>query len=309
MKSLKISLIAIVVLAIITLIFSWIQDQGDPTKFKASENLFTREIEQNIDSLKVKPDNSFCEDYYNYINDKINQFYQPNPPQYPFGRYGKTQIENNQWKDDLERNLYAAYAEKYIKQTKSVFLGSLWKSEDLKFIQSEKNALIKSKFLDSGGPVYKDYMSIQRVLDKYNEIVNYIASSLSFNYQETNLEVGFPIAEIRNRITRVLNLQNDSLENKYVNNCIHLHLDLNEIPNVLFKKHILYLDNKMNFWLDKYTNYNNYNDYVKDIIEPISYELDSLDNGIYQATNFDSEYNRLKGKLEGANTKAYKKLP
>ena len=305
MKIFKISLFVIVVAAIGAGIFFWIQNIKEPEKVKAPENQFTAKIEQEIEQLKAKPDNKFCKDFYIDVAYHINEFYKPVPPTYPYGRFGKTQSENDQWKENLESNLYSAYTEKFINQAKTVFRGSQWKPDDLRFIQAEKNELKKSKLLVAGSLVDKEFSSIQTALNKYNEIVSFISSCKGYGYSKTDLSVRFPIADVQTKISRAISLQQNRLENEFVNNCTRLHDGLKEIPKVLFKKHVWYLDNKISNWSDMYSNYNSQSDYSNNLYKPLKAEIETLENDIYNVSNFDSEYNRLLQKWSEDNTKAY----
>jgi len=298
MKALKISLAVIVVAAIGAGTLFWIQSTKPPEKLKAPNNQFTLKIEREIDELKVKPDSEFCKDFYNLVAYHINDFYKQN-------RFGSNQSENDQWKENLEKNLYSAYVEKFINQAKTVFRGSQWKPDDLKFIQSEKNELKKYKFLVVGSPVDKEFATIQTALNKYNEIVSFISSCESYSFSETDLSDRFPVADVQSEISRAKSLLSSRLENDFVNNCTRLHDGLNDIPHVLFNKHVWYLDNKISYWSGLYSNYTSQSDYSYNLYKPIKAEIDVLDKSIYNVPNFESEYDRLLNKWSADNTKAF----
>jgi hypothetical protein len=305
MKALKISLVVFVVAAICVGIFFGNQSIPPPDNEGNAENQFTRKIENSIKQLKAKPDSKFCKDFYIKVASDINDFYKPSPPRDPYGRFGKTQSENDQWKENLENNLYAAYADKFIKQAKTVFRGSEWKPDDLKFIQAEKNELKKSKLLVAGSTVDKELTTFQTALNKYNEIVSFISSCKGFGYSGTALSDRFPVADVQSKILRATTLRKNHLENEFVNHCTRLHDGLKEIPQVLFKKHVWYLDNKINNWSGLYSNYNSQKDYSNNLYKPLKAEIDLLNYDIYQVSNFDSEYDRLLQKWSADNIKAY----
>lgn len=298
MKVVKISLAFIVVAAIGAGIFLWIQSTKDPAKVKAPENQFTRKIEQEIELLKAKPDTKFCKDFYKEVEYYINDFHKQS-------RFGKNEIENNQWKENLESNLFFAYIEKFIKQVKTVFCSSEWQPNDIKFIQSEKNELKKSKFLLVGSPLDKEFTSIQTVLNKYNEIVSFILSCKGLVCSGTALSDHFPITDMKSKISRASSLLSSHLENEFANNCSRLHNDLKEIPQILFRAHVRYLDNKISNWSGMYSNYASQSDYANIFYKPLKAQVDELDNDIYNVSNFDSEYNRLIKKLDSDSQRAY----
>lgn len=258
MKALKISLAIIVVGAIGAGILFWIQGTIIVPPVKPPENQFIARIEQEIEQLKAKPDNTFCKDFYKEIAHNINVFYEQN-------RFGSNQSENNQWKENFEKTLYSVYAEKFINQAKTVFRGSQWSPEDLRFIQAEKNELNRSRFLSAGSPVNQELATIQSVLDQYNEIESFISSCRSFNFSGTALSDRFPIEAVQSKIQRVASLRSNRLGNVFVNNCSRLHIDLNEIPPILFRAHVRYLDSKISYWSDMYSHYNSQSDYANNL--------------------------------------------
>ena len=299
MKTLKITIITILVVGIFGAIIFGIQVTQTPAEVKAAENQFTAKIEQEIELLKTKPDNKFCGNFYNEIAFDINDFYNQ-------GRFGKNQLENDEWKENLEKNLYAAYAEKFIKQATTVFHGSDWTSENLNFIQSEINKLKKSSLLIPGSPVDKDFSTIQATLNKYHEIESFILFCKSFNFLETDLSARFPLDDVQSKIFLATSLLKNNLENELVNNCTKLHNGLKEIPQYLFSAQVDYLEHKINNWSGLYSNYNSQSDYSNNLYKPLKAEIEALDNDIYNVSNFDSEYNRLLQKWSDDNTKAYK---
>ncbi|GHT87498.1 hypothetical protein FACS189474_0420 [Bacteroidia bacterium] len=291
-------LVAAVAVAAAIGVIMWITSLDKAKETALPKNQFTAKIEQEIEQLAGKPDSKFCKDYYNEVAYHINDFYKQN-------RFGSNQSENDQWKENLGKNLYSAYADKFIKQAFAVFRGSEWKFADLKFIQAEKNELKKSKLLVAGSPVDNEFAKIQTALNKYNEIVGFISSCKSFSYSGSSLSDRFPIADVQSKIRRAASLRQNRLENEYVNNCTRLHDGLKEIPQSLFRAHVRYLDNKINNWSDLYSNYNSQSDYSNNLYKPLKSEIEALDNDIYNVSNFSSEYKRLLDKWSADNAKAY----
>ena len=97
----------------------------------------------------------------------------------------------------------------------------------------------------------------------------------------------------------------NQLENEFVNNCARLHNGLKEIPQSLFSAQVKYLDSKINSWSGLYSNYNSQSDYSNNLYKPLKFEIEALDNDIYNVSNFDSEYERLLQKWSADNTKAF----
>jgi hypothetical protein len=262
------------------------------------ENQFTRRIEQEIDSLGKWPDSKFCKDFYKEAGYHIDDYYEQ-------GRLGNTPSENDQWKENLTKNLYSAYADKFVSQAFYVFRNSEWIVEDLKFIRSEYQTLRKSKLLEKGSPVDKKLAEIQTIFSKYDEIVGFISVCRNFSYSASGLFDRFPISEAQDKISRAKIYRDSRLGNEYINHCTRLHDGLNEIPQVLFRAHVRYLDVKINNWSDMYSNFNSQSDYANNLYKPLKNEIEALDNDIYHVANFDREYNRLSNKWSADNTNAY----
>lgn len=297
-KSKVIILILVIAAATAVGVIIAISGLGKQKEIQLPENQFTAKIKQEIEQLKAKPNSKFCKDFYKEIAYHINDFYKHN-------RFGENQSENDQWKENFEKTLYSAYAEKFIAQAFYVFRGSEWKHEDLRFIQAEKNELKKSKLLVANSPVDWEFTKIQVALNKYGEIVGFISNCKSYGYSGTALSDRFPISDVQSKISRAATLRSNRLENEFVNNCTRLHDGLKEIPASLFKSHVHYLDRKINYWLGMYSNYSSQSDYANNLYRPLKTEINLLDNDIYKIINFSSEYNRLVQKLNDDSNNAY----
>ncbi len=305
MKAIKIGLAVIVVAAIA---FFVIRAQVNPNKVKRvslPKNQFTELIEKEIISLGKLPDSRFCKDAYNNIMFLIDDYYKPHPPQYPYGRLGNSQSENDQWKENLTKNLFAIYVDKFILQAFFEFNCSEWKIEDLNFIRSEYQTLRKSKLLDKGTPVDNKLAEIETIFRKYDEIVGFITTCKGFSYTAPTFNDHFPTADVQNKISRAATYETNHLENGYVNHCARLHDGLNEIPQALFRANVKYLENKINLWSNLYSNYNSQSDYANNLYKPLKSEIDALYNTTYNVANFESEYARLSNKWSADNAKAY----
>ncbi len=296
------------VIVIGAIIFFVIESLAKTKKLKEiplPKNQFTERIEKEIDSLIRLPDSKFCKEDYDNIKFLIDDYYKPNPPQNPYGRLGMSQLENNQWKENFTKNLYSAYSDKFINQAFYVFKGTEWKIEDLHFIRSESQSLKMSKLLEKGSLVDRKFTEIQTIISKYDEIADFISTSIGFSYLSSSLSDRFPISDVNSKLLQAATYQNNYLGSVYVNNCTRLHNGLKEIPLTLFKAHVRYLDNKVSQWSGFYSNYSTQSDYVNNLYKPLKSEIDELDNDAYNAVNFDSEYKRLTDKWSEDNTKAY----
>lgn len=299
MKVIKISLTIIVVIAIVACIIHWKPRMEEPPPPIQAENPFISRIEQKIEQLKSKPENKFSNDFHNEVLSDINNFHKQN-------KFDTIQSKNDQWKENLRKSLFSAYAEKFIKQSKNVFRASLWKPDELRFIQTEKDELKKSKLLVGGSYVDKEFSSIQTVLNKYYEIVSFISSCKDYSYSGNRLSDHFPIADVKSKIERAANWRQNRLDNEYVNNCSRLHDELKKTPQLLFNKHVLFLENKIDEWSYLWCNFNNHKDYSQNLNKPLQNEINALGNSaIYDGINIDNEYDRLSRKWSVDNQNAY----
>jgi hypothetical protein len=306
MKAIKISLAVIVVAVIGFFVIRSLVTTGEVKQIGVPPNPFTERIEQEIDSLGKLSDNRFCKEFYSEVGYHIDEWYKPFPPKYPYGRFGNTQSENDQWKENLSKNLYSTYAGKFIKQAFVVFRGSEWEIEKMKFIRNEYQTLQKSKWLEKDSYVDNEFDKIQTVFAKYDELAGFISSCKGFSYSSSSLSSHFPVADVASKISRAATYRNNGLENEYVNNCTRLHDGLKGVPQALFKAHVKYLDRKIKQWSGLYPNFNSHIDYTNNLYKPLKSEIDALNNDTYNVSNFGKEYNRLSKNWSADNVKAYK---
>src|SRR5690606_19044624 len=113
MKVIKIGLvIAVIGILVFFVLKSCDPPIEQPEKVISKNNSDVLLIQNKIDSIITLPNNRFNKDIYNEINYLIDDKSMPHPPKYPYGRLGETQLENDQQKDNLSRNLYTAYISK-----------------------------------------------------------------------------------------------------------------------------------------------------------------------------------------------------
>jgi hypothetical protein len=300
MKAVKIILVIAVISAIGFVTCKSLVKTGDVGEIPLSTNPFTESIEKEIDSLSKMPDNRFCREFYDKVNYLIDDYYKN-------GRFNNNPSVNEQVKENFTKNLYSVYSDKFIRQAFYVFNGTKWDISDLRFITDEYQTLQKSQLLESGSPVDKELAEIRRIINKYNEIIGFVADCRSFSYTSYGLSNRFPVSEVKNKISRMNRYINDKLENRYVNNCIHLHNELKAVPQILFNKHVDYLSKKIQQWSEMYDNYNSQSDYANNLYTPLKNEIILLDNEVYNVASavFDNNYNKLMRRWNNDSKKAY----
>jgi len=303
MKAVKI-ILAIAVVAIIGFfVTKWLINIDPPKDIDLPKNLYTERIESEIDSLKKMAENKFCQKYYNDVQYRINDYFN-------HGFLGKNESDNSQWQEILLKNLYSAYAPKFVEQAMYVFSRSDWEKSDLKFIRSEVKSLEKSSYL-TPGPVTISFNTINTILAKYDEINGFINACNGFAYSNDDLEKTFP--DVSEKIKKSRAYIANNLDNSYVNNCTRLKGGLQAIPKILFEKHISYLTKKINDNGARYSEFYFQPDYSNTIYEPLKNQVDALNNDIYGISDnaFGNGYNSVYNLLSVYNrdaTDSYKKI-
>jgi hypothetical protein len=195
MKKLKVSLIVIVLILIGTGIFYGIQHLIPPPQPPTPNNQFILDINKKTKHLKTIDDKFECQEHYKNTLHDINDFHKGSS-------FSKDPVSNEKWKDNLESELEAAYRPIFLRHVKAVFRGTEWKTEDLEYIQTELNELKRSKRLVSGSPIDRQFITIQIVLNKYNEIASFISSCNYFNPSTSDLFGRYPISDVIDKMQR-----------------------------------------------------------------------------------------------------------
>jgi len=288
---------------LLTIIFFIIRSLGGPPPQprdpKPPENQFTKNIEEKIDSIGKLSDSNFCNEFYKEVEWHIGNYHEQN-------RFGKTSLENDQWKEILTKKLYSVYTAKFIRQSFFVFRGVSWKDTDLDFIRSELQKLRTSELLEKNSPMDKNFTRIQDIFNKYDEIKKFISASNNFSPSDLSLSSRYNISKVKDRMSLAKTYQNIrfTLENESVKLCTRLQSELGRIPQLLFNAHVAYLDRKIDELSGSYTNYRLQPEYAKDLYIPLKNEIEGLYTVNYDVPNLHSEYKRLKAKWEEDNEKA-----
>jgi len=309
MKAIKI-ILAIVVIAVIGFfVTKWSINIVPPKYIDLPKNQYTDRDSIMIDSLERIPVDKFCKEYYLKVQATIDEDFRN-------GSLGLTSYKedniwkekkddnlNNQWNEILSKNLYSAYAPKFIEQAIYVFSRSEWKNDDLKFIRNEVKNLRSSAYLGSTGLV-TSLDKINNIIAKYDEINNFINACKGYEYSNYNLESTFP--DVSENINKSKVYIANNLDNSYVNNCTRLKEGLRSIPKILFDKHISYLTKKINDNRARYSEFNYQYDYSNTIYTPLRKQIDALNNDIYGIgdDDFNNGYNSLSKRLSDFNRDA-----
>lgn len=309
MKSIKI-ILAIVVVAIIGFfVTKWLINIDPVPPINLPKNQYTDRDSIMIDSLERIPVDKFCKEYYLKVQATIDEDFRNGSlglTSYKEDNIWKVKKDNNlnnQWNEILSKNLYSAYAPKFVEQALYVFSRSEWKNDDLKFIRSEVKSLQNSTHL-SEGPIKTSFDKINTILAKYDEINNFINACKGYTYSNYDLESTFP--DVSEKIQKSRAYITNNLDNSYVNNCTRLKEGLPAIPKILFDKHINYLTKKINDNGARYSEFNYQSDYSNTIYTPLRNQIDALNNDIYGIGDyvFNNGYNSVYNLLSDYNRDA-----
>ena len=310
MKTVKI-ILAIVVVAIIGIFVTKLSKNIPPKPPKPPidlpKNQYTERDSIMIDSLKRIPVDKFCKVYYLKVQATIDEDFRNGSlglTSYKEGNIWKEKKDdnlNNQWNEILSRDLYSAYASKFVDQAMFVFNGSTWSNQDLKFIRDELNELMNSSYYEQSSRVFNP---IKDILSKYDEINNFINACKGYTFSNYDLEITFP--DVSEKIQKSKAYITNNLDNSYVNNCTRLKEGLQAIPKILFDKHISYLTKKVNDNGARYSEFNYQSDYSNTIYTPLRNQVDALNNDIYGIGDnvFNNAYHSVYNLLSDYNREA-----
>jgi hypothetical protein len=257
------------------------------------------EIEAFIKELSQKPDSEFCKESFNLISYYIEEAHKER-------RLGVSTVENDQWRENLSRQLYAAYTDKFIKQAFYVFNGSGWNEGDIKFIREEHALLQSSPNLQRNSPIDVSFNEIRAILNKYDEILTFINYCKSFKLEVMAPEDTFPIEDVKIRMARAQSYLTNNLENTYVKNCEPLKAELKSVPDIFYIAHYDYLNNKVKHWSGTYNQVVSQKAYNENIWIPLKYEIEILVSGLYKTPEVNKDYDSLKAMWEEQGLEAYK---
>lgn len=240
---------------------------SEPGQIGDEKNQFIEEIDRKIDSLANQPESTFSHQFYKDIHYRITDFASQQ-------HFGQTESENNQVSESLHKTLYSTYAPKFVAQAKYVFSRSEWKVEELNLIRAEMRELSKSPYLESRSDMSNSFVEIRSILDKYDEISDFVNSCKIFSIPVQQLDNQFP--DVTDKIQRSEQYLSANLENAYVNNCARLKEDLRNVRQYLSDNNYNYLLEKINYHGGRYTEFSITFDFQNAITRKLKNEVFSF---------------------------------
>jgi hypothetical protein len=291
MKALKISLLVIIMAGLGWIGYTfYIRGINKLVIPQTTNNIFVDEITGKIEALKGVPVNVFCVAKYISIKNDITQ-------------YAVAKKIDDVWESNLLKSLDYTYAPVYVRQSYYVFGGTDWELDKLGIIRAELNKLLSSPYIDNKTELNK----IKGVLREYDEIVVFISNAGVFTGSTniTNFNQGFDVNRTSEFIAKASAYRG---QEGYVKNCLRLQTALVGIPMSMYRKHLSYLSQKVNFCSGKFGTFDNYADYYNTIYKPVFGEFDLLASNIesysVSGTQFDNDVSSLKEQMKRDNKAA-----
>lgn len=266
MKNVKIILSIIFLGFVGTLVYLLFSTIIPPPPPPPEKDYFKR-IENQIDSLEFEPENKLNLEKFNRITYTIKKYAES-------GLLDSIKQDNDTKREILEKDLISVYSVKFVKQAMYVFQRSEWRQTDISQIRLGVNALINSPYLRRGTSVANDLENFISIIAKYDEITAFVDSCKNLSVPIDQVDSKFP--DVSDKIRRSKQYLSEGLENSYVNNCLRLREDLENVPEFLFESNKRFILAKINLLGPKCAEFSSQNDFNKNISQKIGYEIDNL---------------------------------
>ena len=261
MKALKITLVIISILLISILGYFSFNKGPEKTNIpNTTSNKFVNLVKEKIDFLSRKSLNEFCVSYYNEIKNDIEIY------------TSKNKIDE-EWKEYLLKNLEYTYTPIFIKQAYNVYESTYWEYPKRAIIWSEADRLSNSNYIEDKNELVRiksimiDFWVRYRFIKKSNDFA--MTDSINSFDQDFNIDSAKYFIKKAN---------NYYSTNTYVSNVTHLQNQLQNVPLIMYKKHLNYLSNKVRFCKGKYSTMESYTYYFNTILQKIYLEIEFFED-------------------------------
>lgn len=276
MKAVKILLVILVVAGLGYLAVSFLGPEPEPVDNIDGiifENKYVADIEKKIEILRNKPESEFCVDYYEEVVNNINYCYEQR-------RFDKKDKNHNASIAERERQrLFTAYISLFVKQSYYVFNGSEWNVDKIKAIKKMTADMKKSKFMERGADADLSLDSINFILKKYDVVTSFYYKCYNFGYKYYALDSLYPVKTVQYMLEKAKDYETNGFGNEYVNNCKRLKQQISEVPQIMFKKHYKYYNNKIDSLCVNFANYDDLRHYLDNLYTPMMTQFPN--DGLY----------------------------
>lgn len=296
MKKLKIGITFLTILILgLWGMSEWRKGVSNPGKINAPETLLDR-VQLDIDEFKKKPINTFCKEEYIKLSYQIKDLYQQKKLN------SSDDIKNTEIYELLQKKLFFAYATLFNRQSFYVFNNQLWSPNDLRFIETEVNALSSGVFSKENPVLTREWNMIKKILSDYETINNLLASFTFSNLDYRSISTVFPYDDATEKIRLASEKQNNPGDYR-LKNCSRLMEGLKKVKETIYNAHKSFLEKKLKAHEGKYYEMEDWYTYKNTITFPLRKDLSFFSNDVYQMSNYDEDYTRLDNlRQEEANT-------
>lgn len=291
-KNIKIGLLAFLVLIIGGFVYLNADDSGSDLdsdiEIPDTKNVHIQKINTDIGELSNMSPNQFSKSSYKDILYRIEEAHEQR-------LLGTSVSDNLRWKKILMKNLFSRYVTQFLKESMYVFENNTWKVDKVKFINKEHKVLKASEYMDANSDIATKLNKISAILTKYYEINKFLIDCNAFKHEIYSIDEQYP--DVSDKLNKAKRYLNNKLDNRYVNNCTRIKDKLKKIPDVMYQKHIKYLDNKLLFRLgESWKNYPNQREYAEKLYKPLEEQLLLLEDDVY-GVSYDDDLEALLKKL------------
>jgi len=263
-------------------------------------NQYVDDIERQISELGDAPVNVFSAQTSKSIENDINDCYDRG-----FLGDGDESL-NEMQKNRLSRNLFVAYASKFITQAEYVFRRSEWTPAAISTIRTENRRLLNDplmKLPDNDEP-RKELQKIQEVLRQYDQMQAFVERCGRFRASGYALDEYFPISSVQSMIDSAQRFRNTA---GLIRNCSRLQTELANVPQVLFDEHVRYLKEKIrqNSGNRIEEKFEYQSQYMSAIYAPLNNQITALNNSVYNIsqTSFNDGKTELTRRWQAEGTR------
>lgn len=263
----------------------------------SGNNINVDDITSNIKKFNTIKSVTQCIQHYDNIFYSINNT-----------NFDNDAANNKSIVENLNKNLYAAYAPRFLVLSKSYLGNHDWSNENITFIQNAGNKVLSSPLLEANSSLRSQYAPLMNAMQLRNNIVGFLNLVNGISTACSSINVDFPdyINMISTSSSHLATLNGNGM----MKNCEALKERLRNVRNDICSKHVTYLDNMIrrssHHYFPSYVNLTAYSDNVKDVITQKIDRLGKLSN-LYGKSRSDIDVfqSNLNSKLDRVYVDAY----
>lgn len=250
-------------------------------------------IQDDIERFKNLPSNKFSSvrDEYVKLNFQIKDLHQRKK------LHPTDNVKNDEHYELLKKKLFFVYAAIFNKLAFFVFNNNIWKEEDLKYIQKELLVLSNDRWSKENPVLNQEWRTISQILKDYNDLQDFIRGG-NYNYLDfSNIHTRFPYDEANRKFLLALEKKSNP-GNPRLKNCTRLMNDLNNVPNMLYSSHVLFMHRKLDGSWNRYKDYTYKSIFKEFVLRPLRRDIEEFELIDYRSQNYDEDLAEFNRKLD-----------